>query len=202
MNLSDARVLASRMLGSYAESVLANAGRDRTLVPQPGGDLSDSWHQMDVTEAPRDVKSAPLLFAHSSNVLHFVNIAGFGFMKDRNHVAGFQPHQFNKLAEPAAWKVQRLKLLGLLLAAEPRVYVTAELPRMGKIRTAPTRLLDAFEAVGLARLRGGEELFIREAPQGIRMLGAVRCVKQCIACHGGERGDLLGAFSYLLTKMP
>ncbi len=30
------------------------------------------------------------------------------------------------------------------------------------------------------------------------MLGAVRSAKQCVKCHGGSRGDLLGAFSYTL----
>ena len=29
----------------------------------------------------------------------------------------------------------------------------------------------------------------------VRVLGAIRAAKQCIDCHGGGRGDLLGAFS-------
>jgi hypothetical protein len=32
------------------------------------------------------------------------------------------------------------------------------------------------------------------------MLGLARSVKQCVACHGGARGDLLGAFSYVLRR--
>jgi len=47
---------------------------------------------------------------------------------------------------------------------------------------------------GLAALRKGEDLYVRED----RMLGSIRSTKQCIACHGGERGVLLGAFSYTL----
>ena len=31
------------------------------------------------------------------------------------------------------------------------------------------------------------------------MLGAIRSAKQCVQCHGGQRGDLLGAFSYTLV---
>jgi len=46
----------------------------------------------------------------------------------------------------------------------------------------------------LATLRKGEDLYVRED----RMLGSIRSTKQCIACHGGERGVLLGAFSYTL----
>jgi len=32
------------------------------------------------------------------------------------------------------------------------------------------------------------------------MLGATYGAKQCVACHGGERGDLLGVFSYTLQR--
>jgi hypothetical protein len=32
------------------------------------------------------------------------------------------------------------------------------------------------------------------------MLGAIRSTRQCLSCHGGNRGDLLGAFSYVFTR--
>jgi hypothetical protein len=51
-------------------------------------------------------------------------------------------------------------------------------------------------------LRQGEDLFISRDGGGLRMLGAVYSLKQCVACHGGERGDLLGAFSYTLERDP
>jgi hypothetical protein len=76
------------------------------------------------------------------------------------------------------------------------------LPRMDKLRYAPTRPLTKFEETGMHRLQAGEDLFVRESPNGIRMLGAVRSVSQCIKCHDGERGDLLGAFSYFLQRSP
>lgn len=47
-------------------------------------------------------------------------------------------------------------------------------------------------------LEQGEDLFASRDGDDLRMLGAVRSAKQCVACHGGERGDLLGAFSYVL----
>jgi hypothetical protein len=71
---------------------------------------------------------------------------------------------------------------------------------MDELRKAPTRPLDEFEAEGLKELRRGEDLFVRDAPSGRRMLGAVRSAKQCVACHGGQRGDLLGAFSYTFVR--
>ena len=71
---------------------------------------------------------------------------------------------------------------------------------MDELREAPTRPLDRFEASSLDKLRQGEDLIVGRSPRQLRMLGAIRSLKQCVACHGGERGDLLGAFSYRLGR--
>jgi hypothetical protein len=144
--------------------------------------------------------SAGLLTLPVNNRLHFVNPAGFGFVKDRRNVAGFLAHQFNELLEEKPWKIMRLELVGLLPDDRPRVYVTATLPRMQDIRGVPTRSPDAFESAGLEKLSAGDELFIRDTAEGVRMLGAIRSAHQCLECHGGKRGDLLGAFSYGIVR--
>ena len=105
------------------------------------------------------------------------------------------------MPEPAEqWEVWRLELVGLLLHEKPVAYVTEHLPRMDELGEAPTRSLDRFEMSALERLRRGEDLLYTEAPGSMRVLGAIRSVKQCVGCHGGERGDLLGAFSYTLGR--
>jgi mono/diheme cytochrome c family protein len=71
---------------------------------------------------------------------------------------------------------------------------------MDELRQAPTRPLDDFEATSLAKLREGKDILAAESAQYLRVLGSIRSVKQCIDCHGGERGDLLGAFSYTLRR--
>jgi hypothetical protein len=125
----------------------------------------------------------------------------FGYIKDRLHVAGFRPHQIDKAPTNAEdWRVERLDLVGLLLHLEPVVYVTDILPQMDELRGAPTRKLDSFEEAGLDFFKLGGDMYLKETSDGIRMLGAVRNMKQCVACHGGQRGDLLGAFSYVLRK--
>ena len=129
--------------------------------------------------------------------------AGSGYVKDRRHVAGFLPHGFSKVPEPKEhWVVENIDLVSLLLHPQPLAYVSADLPRMDELREAPTRELDAFEAAALGRLLGGETLTVGEAGDHLRMLGSIRAVEQCVKCHGGERGDLLGAFSYTLRKDP
>jgi hypothetical protein len=139
---------------------------------------------------------------HLDSLLNFVNPRGFGWVKSRAEVAGFQAHHFRSVPKSERWRVESIELVGLLLHQKPVVYVTASLPRMEELRAASTRALDAFEAVGLAELKKGEGLFVSESKAGLRLLGSIRATEHCTACHGGDGGELLGAFSYALTRAP
>jgi hypothetical protein len=136
---------------------------------------------------------------HFGGLRDFVNSKGFGYIKARDQVAGFYPHEFSRMPDAESLRVKRLELVSLLRYDQPMVYVSNELPRMKELKKAPTRSLSDFEAKGIQSIQSGEDLFVRETGQGIHMLGAIRSVEQCVKCHGGERGDLLGAFSYCLT---
>jgi hypothetical protein len=194
----------SRMPSLYAWR-LTRGLRTEEPLPQPGTRTTPTWSTADFLKpqppGKDDAKvSKELLSMHTLSVVDFVNPNGFGFFKDRRHVAGFQAHQFSKVPVPMLfWKMQTIDLVGLVVHEEPLVYVSSHLPRMDELRDAPTRPLDAFESHGLKALRSGEELFVRSVDWKIRVLGAVRSAKQCLACHGGQRGDLLGAFSYTLA---
>jgi hypothetical protein len=145
--------------------------------------------------------SAEFFEFHKESLLDFLYPGDFGFIKDRHHVAGFKEHKFSKQPAPVpGWQLQTLDLVGLVLHDEPVAYESHRLPRMKELRSAPTRALDAFEVAGLEALRKGEDLFVRDTPEARRVLGSVRAVKQCVACHGCRRGELLGAFSYTLTR--
>jgi hypothetical protein len=156
---------------------------------------------------PNEVKWEPrarqenLYQMHLNSIFDFANPNGFGFIKDRRHVVGFQAHEFSEVPRPIErWTVQTLDLVGLLMHDEPVAYVSAHLPRMDELREAPIRPLDGFEVSGLDQLRRGEDLVLGDTAKGTRMLGAIRSTKLCVECHGGERGDLLGAFSYTLRR--
>jgi hypothetical protein len=149
---------------------------------------------------PEAQGESTLVKLHRDGVVDFVNPGGFGFVKDRRHVAGFQEHHFSQVPKTDEWKLQTLDLVGLVVHERPVVYVSDKLPRMDELKKAPTRALDGFEELGLAALAKGDDLFVRDVDDVRRMLGAVRSAKQCVGCHGGERGDLLGAFSYTLKR--
>ena len=140
--------------------------------------------------------------SHQENAIAFLNPLDFGYIRDRDHVAGFRPHHFGRDADaPEGWQVERLDLVGLLKYDAPVVYVTENLPRMDELRDAATRPLDPFEQEALAGLRRGEDLLTQQtAPDRLRMLGSLRAVKQCLTCHQAQRGELLGAFSYRLAR--
>ncbi len=187
----------SRMVRSPLGQLPATLRPDDLYVPQPNG-ASARTHD-DITSSVQ-IHGGKLHDIHTAGLLDFINFENFGYVKDRRNVAGFQSHRFIKVPEPAeGWRVETLDLVGLLLHKEPVAYVSANLPRMDELKTAPTRALDRFETEGLEKLRGGEDLVTAEASANLRMLGSVRSAELCVQCHGGRRGDLLGAFSYTLT---
>lgn len=96
------------------------------------------------------------------------------------------------------WDIKTLDLVGLVKHEHAVVYLSEKLPQMKELKDTPTRLLDFFEIAGLEELAKGENLFIREKEGTIRMLGALRASRECIRCHRGDEGALLGAFSYTL----
>ena len=186
-----------RMLPPTGRSLVANLRRE-PVPSQPGPRVASPWSPGEWERLPAG-EEPPLTQMFEESVADFVNPRGFGFVRDRRHVAGFESHRFSQLPAAARrWTVQTLDLVSLLLHEEPAVYVSDHLPRMDQARGMPTRPLDNFEASGLASVRVGDDPFISRSGGVVRMLGGVRSVRQCVACHGGERGDLLGAFSYTI----
>jgi len=188
---------AARMIRPSASGLALGHLRE-SAPPQPGPRVASPWSPGEWERLPPG-QDPSLARMFEEDVIQFANPLGFGFVKDRRHVAGFQAHGFSRVPEPkGSWTVQTLDLVGLLLHDEPVAYVSDHLPRMDQARGTPTRPLDNFEASGLAAVRAGDDPFISRSGAVVRMLGGVRSVRQCVACHGGERGDLLGAFSYTI----
>lgn len=144
---------------------------------------------------------------HTAGVDDFLRPDRLGYVKNRDHVVGFQSHQFQAMPElpkpsraETEWQVVRLELLGLLKGPTPHVYVSEHLPRMDELKDAATRPLNDFEGRSLPKLRTDEDIVVEESPNLVRMLGSLRAGKTCVLCHSVERGELLGAFSYELRR--
>lgn len=170
----------------------------------PFAQAGSSWSNQEKGDLwdPRKAEEVSALRAlHTGSIVSFAFPQGFGFVKDRAHVAGFASHRFRELSRsPEPWKIVHIELVSLLLHDPPAVYQSDELPRMDREKKVPTRPMDPFESAALARIKKGEDLIVSEVPKGLRMLGSIRNAKQCIQCHEGKRGDLLGAFAYSLIE--
>jgi len=187
----------ARMPGRITESHLKPPDRPE-VPPQPGSPAH--WphgEAFELSPAPTREQFAKM---HRHGLTDFVFDDGWGYRKSRDAVAGFLSHRFSRVPETETWTVHRIELVGLLKHAEPKVYLSDKLPAMDDLRGAPTRAPDAFETAGLAAIRKGEEGFAAQRPDVVRYLGAIRSAKQCVECHGGNRGDLLGAFAYTLRR--
>jgi len=98
-----------------------------------------------------------------------------------------------------------VELIGLLVHESPVVYLNPDgkLPSMAAVKEAKTRDLTAFESGGLKDLAAGKDVVsVDAATNQVRMVGAIRMAGACTKCHEGERGDLLGAFTYDLVRVP
>src|SRR5262249_17458005 len=129
-----------------SEASLSYGLRQDPPVPNPGKqELTWSpgqWEDGGATDA------GGLHELHQKSVLDFVYPEGFGVVKDRRNVYGFNAHQFSAVPRGERWETQAVELVGVLVHSQPVVYVSANLPRMDELRKAPTRPLDVFEAAG------------------------------------------------------
>lgn len=171
---------------------------DPGLIRQPGERETSTGGSGDGPLVGSDDRGLDL---HRQSLEDFLNPRSFGYLRDRSHSVGFLSHRFSEAPPaPKSYRLQTLDLVGLVKHEQPVAYVSEHLPRMDELKDAPTRNLDDFEAEALDALNKGEDLVARESAGRLRMLGAIRAVRQCTTCHGCERGVLLGAFSYSLKR--
>jgi hypothetical protein len=186
------------------ESILLDEKVDLSSPSQPGppADFPASPGEP-LTTVP---SAAEFHFYHDGGLSDFLYPEGFGYMRDRNQVAGFQAHGFRYLGvaehEKWRWRVQHILLIGMMRQESPVVYLTDRLPSMEQIREGKTRAPDLFETAGLAALKDGEDLYLARKGDTVRMLGAVRATRTCQQCHDVSVGQMLGSLSYTLRPAP
>lgn len=160
---------------------------------------------------PDPPSSSQLLALHSGGESDFLSINRMGYVRSRKEVAGFLAHQLEALPDrgsetvdpvriPRGWQIARLELIGILRHEQPVVYVGENLPNLKDLDKYKTRPLNPFEASALEKLRRQEDLVVEESANRVQMVGSLRATNQCTACHEVQRGELLGAFSYILRR--
>ncbi len=151
---------------------------------------------------------------HQTVAFDFLNLGKTGYVRDRRHVAGFQPHSPTDLTstidnqrscgqpkvEVSHWQLTRLELVSLLRHSPPRVYVADSLPAMDQLDQFEHRAVTEFEETSLPKLYTEADVVTEQGDDRILMLGALRASQDCLACHQGNQGKLLGAFSYEFAR--
>jgi hypothetical protein len=195
------------IMGSPNDELIARSPLRNIAFNEPAETSNVSWRE-DWNAAWNAAKIENLPQLHDLSRNDFLDPGGFGFISlPLKAVAGFMEHALhvpmsNHLQEPSMWALERLELVSLLRFDQPRVYVLDHLPRMDQLSSdnSPTRPLDEFEAAALPRLFAAEDVVFEEHGDAYRMLGSLRAARQCLDCHTATRGELLGAFSYVLRR--
>ena len=111
------------------------------------------------------------------------------------------------------WQLEEMHLVGIAKHKEPVVYLgeggenhmaapDKAAKKLAKARAGgnqPSRPPDTFESAALGDLRKGTELVVKTTAAEMRLVGAIRARADCVACHDGGEGALLGAFTYRLA---
>jgi len=149
---------------------------------------------------------------HVSSVLAFAHPSGTGAVTEPKVAVGFEPHAMQLPPQNLAknfLKEQQLNLESLQLVSlhrfeTPRAYVLDHLPRMDQLigEDVPTRELSKFERSAIETLgqTTTDDIVTEVTDDGLAMLGSVRAYESCLECHAGNKGDLLGAFSYTFRE--
>ncbi|HEV3238428.1 MAG TPA: hypothetical protein VGZ25_15685 [Gemmataceae bacterium] len=178
------------------------------MLPETGLRLSsnvqDSAANLSNSSEDSQLEASGLLGLHQQYVERFAQTQDFGVERmPRMHHFSNLPTVWTDQNDGSSWQIKSYKLVGVLKADHPVVYVDNRPPIMvvnGDF--ANTRLLDDFEGRSLAELRSGKELVVdRTNPSRLRMLGALRAIGTCTNCHHEPEGSLLGAFTYDLERM-
>ncbi len=156
----------------------------------------------------------PKVKLHQRVAFDFLNRDKIGYVRDKQHVAGFQSHSPTYMAhalanqrscgepevEESHWQLTRLELVSLLRHSPPRVYVADSLPAMDQLDQFEHRAVTEFEKASLPKLYSEADVVTEQGDDRILMLGALRASQDCLACHQGNTGKLLGAFSYEFAR--
>lgn len=168
-----------------------------------------------------DKPEVPVLYQHEAQVNGLLGAPGFGkrraflYFPGHTTVDGFG---IGWKDDKGSYQTVIADLVGILVAAKPRVYAFSQGRVMARLSEEgphllpltklpgpeitvddelPVRELDSFEIRALALLKEGHALVYQEENGVIRAFGAIRMQTGCRSCHETEKnGALLGAITY------
>lgn len=152
----------------------------------------------------------PLKDAHQRAVKTFVESKGFGRFRFRR--AGLW-NAYSISYNDRIYETETIRLIGLTPEFGERLFPFRYPPKKNDIPDVESRVLTTEESNAIKRLRAGEveqvelppenatDLDSLQVPGSVRVLAPIISTKDCLKCHDGEVGEVLGAFDYFLDPV-
>src|SRR5262245_3616853 len=163
--------------------------------------LTLSWNVL--TGAQKTVTTGPQLWSsdfalHAYFVDRFLESPGNGIGRVYQPPMALTDSMRLRITSRETYKLDSFDLVGVGKHPEPVAFLGRTHQRVAMLRQ--TRTLTPFETRALAELASGEDVAVQKDETGGRaIVGALRAKEDCLRCHGGKTGDVLGALSYRLT---
>jgi hypothetical protein len=134
---------------------------------------------------------------HAYFVDRFLESEGNGLSRVFQEPMALRDSMRLRITSRNTYKLDSLDLIGVGKHPDPVAFLgrghrTTLIQRL-------TRPLTPFEERAIAELKAGEDVAVETDHTGRVVVGALRAQEDCLKCHGGKTGDVLGALSYRLT---
>jgi hypothetical protein len=152
-------------------------------------------------------KAAPVMpeVMHASVVQTFVRSEGLGLSRmptvHRSTIPEFAMGD-------KVYRVKMAQLIGMENHPQPTAYITpglspkkSDLQAAVRQKTIQTRPVTPFEKEALSQLAAGKQLAFGTHEGSPVMAGALVTTRECLNCHSGQEGRMLGAMSYTLEEV-
>ena len=208
--------LAALVGGAFVITGGGTMGRAQVAdVANPGTAAAPANHFVRASEFPKLPNTFNWDAEEQMNdyfVQQFIDSANFGnrrmiprtmMIDDAMRLIRHDPKDVDAAGQPACYQLDNLELIGIARHATPVAFIVNRHERNGtNFSSVTTRPLTEFETKSLDQLRAGSEAVVQTDAKGCLVVGPVRARELCLECHAGAKvGDVLGAFSYKLTRL-
>jgi hypothetical protein len=133
---------------------------------------------------------------HAYFVDRFLESPGNGISRVMQDPMALQDSMRLRITSRDTYELESLDLIGIGKHPAPVGFLGRRHQTVSMNRE--TRALTAFEEKAVAELKAGEDVASETGRTGRVVVGALRAREDCLKCHGGNPGDVLGALSYRL----
>jgi len=135
---------------------------------------------------------------HTYFVDRFLESPGNGISRVYQDPMSLRDSMRLRITSRDTYKIESFDLIGVGKHLDPVAFLGRR--HQTVVLNRETRPLTAFEQRAVAELKAGEDVAVENNETGHFVVGALRAQEDCLKCHGGKTGDVLGALSYRLIS--